>query len=104
MITTIHIYLYTVTNIVADADADNTNKKVIFKNCAQFTSCISRINNTQINDAQYIDILMPMYNFVGNSNNYSKASGIVFQFCRDVPVVDNNGAVTDLLKLNYWFV
>ena len=72
MITTIHIYLYTVPNIVADADADNTNKKVIFKNCAQFTSCINRINNTQINDAQYIDILMPMYNFVGNSNNYSK--------------------------------
>ena len=91
--------MYTVTNIVADADADNTNKKVIFKNCAQFTSCISRINNTQINDAQYIDILMPMYNFV--ENNYSKTSGIVFQFCRDVPFADNNGAVTDLLKLNY---
>ena len=99
MITTIHIYLYTVTNIVADADADNTNKKVIFKSCAQFTSCISRINNTQINDAQYIDILMPMYNFV--ENNYSETSGIVFQFCRDVPFADNNGAVTDLLKLNY---
>ena len=31
----------------ADADANNTNKKVIFKNCAQFTDCISKINNTQ---------------------------------------------------------
>ena len=43
----------------ADADANNTNKKVIFKNCASSTSCISRINNTQIDDAQYIDIVMP---------------------------------------------
>ena len=32
----------------ADADANNTNKKVIFKNCAPFTNCISEINNTQV--------------------------------------------------------
>ena len=31
----------------ADADANNTNKKVIFKNCALFTNCISEIHNTQ---------------------------------------------------------
>ena len=31
----------------ADASAKNTNKKVIFKNCAPFTNCISKINNTQ---------------------------------------------------------
>ena len=30
----------------ADADANDTNKKVIFKNCAPFTNCISEINNT----------------------------------------------------------
>ena len=32
----------------AGADANNTNKKVIFKNCAQFTNCMSEINNTQV--------------------------------------------------------
>ena len=32
----------------ADTDANNTNKKVIFKNCAPFTNCISEVNNTQI--------------------------------------------------------
>ena len=32
----------------ADADANNTNRKVIFKNSAPFTNCISGINNTQI--------------------------------------------------------
>ena len=39
---------------VGGAAANNTNKKVIFKNCAPFISCISKINNTQI-DAEYVD-------------------------------------------------
>ena len=38
----------------AGADADNTNKKVIFKNCAPFTDCISKINNTQVDNAKDI--------------------------------------------------
>ena len=38
------------------AAANNTNKKVSFKNCALFTNCISKINNTQIDNAEYIDI------------------------------------------------
>ena len=43
------------------AAANNTNKKVIFKNCAPFTSCISKINNTQIDNAEYIDITISIY-------------------------------------------
>ena len=42
------------------ATANNTNKKVIFENCASFTNCISKINNTQIDNAEYIDIVMLM--------------------------------------------
>ena len=38
----------------ADADANNTNKKVIFKNCAPFTNCISEIDNTQVDNAKEI--------------------------------------------------
>ena len=34
------------------------------KNCAPFTNCISEINDTQINNAKNIDIVMPMYNLV----------------------------------------
>ena len=49
---------------VAAAAANNTNKKVIFKNCAPFINCISKINNTQIDNAEYIDIVMPMYNLI----------------------------------------
>ena len=44
--------------------ANNANKKVIFKTCAPFTSSISRINNTQIDDIQYIDIVMLVYNSI----------------------------------------
>ena len=52
------------------AGANNTNKKVIFKNCASFTNCISKINNTQIDNAEYIEIVMPMYNLIEYSDNY----------------------------------
>ena len=46
----------------ADADANNTNKKEVFKNCAPFTNCLSKIDNTQVDNAKDIDIVMPMYN------------------------------------------
>ena len=59
----------------ANADANNTNKKVIFKNCAPFTNCISKINNTQVDNAKDIDIVMPMYNVKEYSDNYSKTFG-----------------------------
>ena len=48
----------------AGAAANNTNKKVIFKNCAPFTNYISKIKNTQIDNAEYIDIVIPMYNLI----------------------------------------
>ena len=60
----------------ADADANNTNKTVIFKNCAPFTNRVSEINNPQVDNAKDIDIVMPMYNLVEYSDNYSKASGL----------------------------
>ena len=56
----------------AAADPNNRNKKVIFRKCAPFTNCISKINNIQIDNAEYIDIVIPMYNLIEYSNNYSK--------------------------------
>ena len=47
-----------VNNAAADgAAANNTNKQVIVKNCAPFTNCIRKKNNTQIDNAEYIDIV-----------------------------------------------
>ena len=65
----------TVRNTAAvGAAANNANKKVIFKNCSAFTSCISRINNTQVNGAQCIDVIMSMYNLIEYSDSYLKTS------------------------------
>ena len=65
----------TVNNTAAAADAaNNTNKKVIFKNFAPFTICISEINNTQVDNPKDINIVMPMYNLIEHIDNYSKTS------------------------------
>ena len=48
----------------SDAVANNTNKKVIFKSCAPFTRCISKIDNNQVDSGKDIDIVMPMYNLI----------------------------------------
>ena len=77
----------------AGADTNNNNKKVILKNCAPFTNCISRINNEQTDNAKYIDIVMPMYNLIEYSDNYSKTSGSLWQYCKDIPAVDNDGDI-----------
>ena len=82
-------------NNTADAGpaANNTGKKVIFKNCAPFTNCISKINNTQIDNAAYIDIVMPKYNLIEYSDNYSKTSGSLWQYYKDIPAVNDDGNV-----------
>ena len=59
----------------ATRQVDERNKGVTFKNFAPFTKCISRINNTDIANANDIDIIMPMYNLIEYSDNYSKTSG-----------------------------
>ena len=74
--------------------------KVIFKNCAPFSNWISRISNTQVDDGSYIDVVMPMYNPIEYSDNYSKKSGILWQFFRYVPAVDANDAITDFTEDN----
>ena len=75
---------------------DERNKGVIFKNCAPFTKCISRINNKDIDNAQDIDIVMPMYNLIEYSDSYSKKSGSLWQYYKDDP--SNNIAGSESFK------
>ena len=77
----------------ADANPDNTNKKIIFQNCAPFTNCLSEINNTQIDNAKDIDTVMPTYNLIEYSDNYSKTSESLRQYWKDIPAVDDNGDI-----------
>ena len=92
----------TVNNTAAQgaAAANNTNKKVIFKNCAPFTNCISGINNTQIDNAKDIDIVMPMYNLIEYSDNYAKTTGSLWQYCKDIPARNNNNEITEFTLVN----
>ena len=90
-----------VNNTAADgAAANNTNKKVIFKNCAPFTNCISEINNTQIDNAKDIDIVMPMYNLIEYSDNYAKTTGSLSQYCKDIPALNANDEITHFTEGN----
>ena len=73
---------------MADVGAvvNNINKKVLFQNCAPFTDCITKINNRKEDDAQKIDVLMPMYNLTEYRDAYSKTWED-----RDEPAIDVNG-------------
>ena len=79
----------------AAQNPNNDDKEVVFKNCAPFTDCISEINNTQIDNAKDIDVVMPMYDLIECSNNYSKTSGSLWQYCRDERFLDDNGAIAN---------
>ena len=68
-----------------ERQADERDKGVTFKNCAPFTKRIGRINNTDIDNAYDIHIVMPMHNLIEYSDNYSKTSGILWQYCKDYP-------------------
>ena len=63
------------------------------------TNFISSINNIQIDNAEYIDVVMPMYNLIEYSDNYSKTSGSLWQYYRDDP----NDNITQSESFKYKF-
>ena len=73
----------------------NGNKEVLFKNCTPFTDCISEINNTQVDNAKDIGVVMPMYNLIEYNDNYSKTSGSLWQYYRDEPVLKFEQKIRD---------
>ena len=60
---------------VTDPDNAKRNKSVAFKNNAPFINCISKINGVQIDNAEDLDVVMPMYNLLEYSKNYRKTTG-----------------------------
>ena len=77
-------------NDAAARQADERDKGVVFKNCVPFINCISEINNTQIDNAKDIDIVMPMCNLIEYSDNYAKTTGSSWQYFRDESVDDDD--------------
>ena len=72
-------------NITIPNTAANNRKEIIIKNCAPFTNCISKINNTQTDNAKDIDIVMPMDNLIEYSDNYSKTFRRLRHYYRNEP-------------------
>ena len=73
------------------------NKGLKSKNCAPFADCISEINNTQIDNAKYVDVVIPMYNIIEYIHNYLKASGRLLQYDR----YDSNDNITQSDSFKY---
>ena len=65
----------TITVAEITAGGENNDIKVVFKNCAPFIDCISEINKTQVDNPKDINAVMPIYNLVEYSDNYSETSG-----------------------------
>ena len=70
---------------VTDPNNANYDKRLAFKNNAPFTSCISKINNTLMDNAEDLDIVIRMYNLLEYSKNYRKTTGSLWNYYRDEP-------------------
>ena len=69
----------------------------MLKNNAPFISCVSKINGELVENAEDLDIVMPIYNLLEYSKNYEKTSGSLFNYYRDEPneveIANDNGAI-----------
>ena len=77
-----------------ERDRDELNRQVTLKNNAPFISCISKINGVLVENAEDLNIVMPMYNLLKYSKNYSKTSPSLWNYYRDEltdETNDNNG-------------
>ena len=68
-----------------DNDANKRNKNLAFKNNAPFINCISKINGVKIDNAEDLDVVMPMYNLLEYSKNYRKTTGSLWNYYRGEP-------------------
>ena len=57
--------------------------QLAFTNCAPFTKCITKIDGTRIDDAENLDLVMPMYNLIEYSSNYSEKTGSLWFYSKN---------------------
>ena len=75
------------------------DKRLAFKNNALFSSCNSQINNTLIDNAENLDIVMPMYNLIEYRKNYRRITGSLWNYYRDEPNSGFDGEGSN--RINY---
>ena len=93
--------------VTANAGANNIrdkrNRKLIIRNNAPFVSCITKINGELIEDADDLDVVLPMYNLLEYSKNYRKTIGSLNNYYRDELTNDNipkNNAFNNIRVVN----
>ena len=64
-------------------NANKRNKNLLFKNNAPFINCIKKINGIKIDNAEDLDVVMPMHNLLAYSKNYRKTTGSLWNYYRD---------------------
>ena len=79
----------------------SANSVVAFKNCAPFRTCDVTINDEDVEKAEDLDIVMPMYNLLEYSDNYQNSTGSLCQFKRDEPPDDNADVANNTTSLLY---
>ena len=92
----VKLYIIVETITITNPDNDAYEKELAFKNNAPFVSCISKINNTLIDNAEDLDVVMPMHNLLEYSKNYSKITVSLSNYWRDVPNSGLGGAGDDI--------
>ena len=80
---------------VTNPDNAKRNKAVAFKNNAPFINCISKINGQKIDNAEDLDVVMPMYNLLEYSKNYKKKQLVVYGI-----IIEINQVILFKLTLN----
>ena len=80
----------TVQNTGTAAETNNRKNRII---CAPYTDCISEINNTQIDNAKDMDIVMSIYDLKECSSNHSKTTRSLWQYYRDEAFLGANNAI-----------
>ena len=78
---------------------DKRNRPLILKNNAPFVLCITRINGELIEDANELDIVIPMYNLLEYSKNYRKTTGSLYNYYRDELSDDTDDNNFDNIKV-----
>ena len=93
---------YAEANILVDGTIRTGNAvnatRLALKNCAPFTKCNLEINDEQVDTAENLYIVMPMYDLIEYSDNYQDSSATIYQYKRDKPPEDD--AVADLMANN----
>ena len=97
-----HAYVWVKGKITITNPNNNANfgRRLTLKNNVPFISCISKINGELVENAEDLDIVMPIYNLLEYSNNYEKTSGSLFNYYRDEPSEITIGAGNKAINIS----